>query len=382
MTIFSQIARVSTIGLIALSTTHTALAGEVSPWSLFHGAPKYKDADGNYVKLRGRIYWDTARLNETSLGGTERDIDVDEFRAARIGVEAQYNEYKFVGEIDFAGGKTTYKEVSIIYKGPISIKIGQTKTPNSMEELTSSRHISLIERGMVTDAFGLDSRLGVVMSKSGKNYSATAGIFGNSINGAQNGTPANTVWSTRATYAPIMEQNQIVHIGASLRHTDKAAGAPKRSARWGSHLATEKIKPNIGGDAFLIGLEAATIMGPFYAHAEYLKEDGNIGSAKGGFIQAGYFLTGESRAYKASAGKFDRTKPSYPLSKGGYGALELAARFDTLDARKAGDEKANAYTIGATWYPESHLRVKINYTDASADTFGANGLYMRVQMDW
>ena len=235
---------------------------------------------------------------------------------------------------------------------------------------------------MVTDAFGLDRRLGVALSKSGKNYSATAGIFGNSINGAQNGTPTNTVWSARTTYAPVLEKNRIVHFGASMRHTDKAAGAPKRSARWGSHLAAEKLKPKIGGDALFIGLEAATIMGPFHAHAEYQKENGNIGSAKGGFIQAGYFLTGESRTYKASAGKFDRTKPNRPLSKGGYGALELLARFDTLDARKASDEKANAYTLGATWYPESHLRVKINYTDASADTFGANGLYMRVQMDW
>ncbi len=382
MTIFFNITRLSTIGFIALYTTHTALADEASPWTLFHGAPKYKDADGNYMKLRGRIFWDVARLNETPIGGTRRNIDADEFRTARVGVEGQYKKFKYVGEIDFAGGKTTYKDVNITYKGPIAIKVGQMKTSNSMEEQTSSRHISFIERGMVTDALGLDRRLGVILSKSGKNYSASAGVFGNSINGAQNGAPTNTVWSARTTYAPIMDKNRIVHFGASLRHTDKDAGTPKRSARWGSHLATEKIKPRIGGDALFIGLEAAAIMGPFHAHAEHMQESGNIGSAKGSFIQAGYFLTGESRTYKASAGKFDRTKPSRPLSKGGYGALELLARFDILDARKAGDEKANAYTLGATWYPESHLRVKINYTDTSADTFGANGLYMRVQMDW
>ena len=113
-----------------------------------------------------------------------------------------------------------------------------------------------------------------------------------------------------------------------------------------------------------------------------MSEDGDLGDAKGGFIQAGYFLTGETRKYKGSAGKFDRTKPSRPLSKGGYGGFELVARFDTLDARNAGDEKSEAYTVGATWYPESHLRVKVNYTDTSADTYDASGLYMRLQLDW
>ncbi len=383
MTRLSKTARFTALGLLALSTAQSAVAGEANPWSLFHGAPKYKDADGNYLKLRGRVYWDVATLNETPIGGVQLDTESSEFRAARIGIAGQYKKFKYVGEIDLAGGKTTYKDVNITYKGPIAIKVGQMKTTNSMEEQTSSRHTSFIERGMVTDAFGLDRRVGIAVSKSGKNYSATGGVFGNSINGYQDSTKAsNTVWSARGTFAPILEKDRVLHLGASIRHTDKATGAPKHSARWGSHLATEKIKPNIGGNATLYGLEAATIMGPFHAHAEYMREDGDNGNAKGGFVQAGYFLTGETRKYKASAGKFDRTKPSRPLSKGGYGALELVARFDTLDARSAGDEKADAYTIGATWYPESHLRVKINYTDTNGGTFNADGVYMRLQMDW
>lgn len=383
MTSLSKIIHLSALGLLALSTSHTAYAGEADPWSLFHGATKYKDADGNYMKLRGRVYWDVASLNETPIGGVQLDIEASEFRTARIGVEGQYKKFKYVGEIDLAGGKTTYKDFNVTYKGPIAIKVGQMKTTNSMEEQTSSRHISFIERGMVTDAFGLDRRVGVAVSKSGKNYSVTGGVFGNSINGYQDSAKAsNTIWSARGTYAPILEKERVLHVGASIRHTDKAAGAPSHSARWGSHLAKEKVKPNIGGDALLFGLEAAGVFGPFHAHGEYMNEDGDLGDAKGGFVQAGYFLTGEVRKYKSSAGKFDRTKPSRPLSKGGYGGFELVARFDTLNARGAGDEKADAYTVGATWYPESHLRVKLNYTDTNADTYDANGVYMRVQMDW
>lgn len=378
----SMARRLPVLGLIALCASPTAMAGEADAWKLFQGAPKYKDSDGNTIKIRGRVYWDWAALSETPLGGAELDIDASEFRTARIGIEGQYKTFKYVGELDFAGNKTVFKDVNITYKGPIEIKVGQMKTTNSMEEQTSSRHISFIERGMVTDAFGLDRRIGVTVSKSGKNYSASAGIFGNSINGAQDGAPSNTVWSARASYAPILGDGRVLHFGASVRHTDTASGAPKRSARWGSHLAKEKVKPNIGADALFFGLETAAVMGSFHAHGEYMQENGDAGDAHGGFVQAGYFLTGESRKYKASAGKFDRTKPARPLSKGGLGGFEIVARYDTLDATNAGDEKANAYTVGLTWYPESHLRVKLNYTDASGDKFNASGLYIRLQIDW
>ena len=342
----------------------------------------HKDNKGNSIKLRGRLFFDIAALQETKTGGAALSIDDSEFRAARIGVEGNYGDFKYVGELDFAGGKTSFKDVNITWKGPVNIKAGQMKAPVSMEELNSGRHITFMERGMVTDAFGLDRRIGITVGKSGKNYSAAAGVFGNSINGAQDGKKTNTVFAARGTYAPVLKDGQVLHIGASVRHVDRTAGAPKRSARWGAHLATEKINPAIGDDAFLFGLEAAGVFGPAHIHGEYMKESGDLGSAKGGFIQGGYFLTGETRTYKAGSGKFDRTKPSRPLSKGGYGGLEIAARYDRLDARNAFDEKGETFTAGLTWYPESHLRLKAEYIDASADLYKASGVQMRLQVDW
>ena len=349
-------------------------------WNIFHGAPKFKSDNGNYWKIRGRILWDIADITETPINGLSRNINADEFRAARIGIEGQFDVFKYKAELDFAGNKTSYKDINVTWKGPLAITVGQMKAGGSLEEITSSRHIAFMERGMATDAFGFDRRLGVNIAKSGKNYGVNAGIFGNSINGKKDDKPSNTVWAARGYFTPVQEKGNIVHLGASVRHTNNATGAPKHSARWGLHQATEKVKPVIGSDAFLFGFEAATVQGAFHAHAEYLTEDGDLGSAKGGFIQAGYFLTGESRKYKG--GKFDRTSPLKPLSQGGWGAWEIGARFDTLDARKAGDEQEDSYTVGLTWYPESHLRVKLNYTDSKGDKFNADGVQMRLQLDW
>ncbi len=369
------------LAAFSLACVQSANADEASgAWDLFHGAPKYKLQNGNYWKLRGRIMWDIADLSETLPAGRERSINESEFRAARIGVEGKFGDFKYVGELDFAGSKTSYKDVNIKWSGPITIQAGQMKAGGSLEELTSGRHTTFMERGMVTDAFGFDRRLGVQIAKSGKNYGISGGVFGNSIDGAKEGNPVNTILAARGYYVPVLEKGKIIHVGATLRHTDRARGAPKHSARWGAHLAKEKVKPSIGGDALLFGFEAATIQGPFHLHSEYLNESGDFGSAKGGFIQAGYFITGETRTYKG--GKFNRTKPTKPLSAGGVGAFEVAARFETLDARSAGDEKADAFTLGLNWYPESHLRVSVNYTDASGDKFEADGLQMRLQMDW
>ena len=355
-------------------------------WKVFQGAPKVKTANGNYWKIRGRVLWDWASISETRVGGVENSFNANEFRTARIGITGEYGNFKYKAEIDLAGGVTDGKAVNVIWTDkdvvPFYVKVGQMRAGNTMEESTSSLHSTFIERGMITDAVGLDRRLGVELGQAGDNYSWMVGAWGNSANGIIDGSPGNTILAARASYAPILEKDKLVHIGAFVRRTATERGAPSRSARWGPALATERIQPILGDNAVLYGAELATAFGPFHTQAELIAEDGDIGSVSGGFVQAGYFLTGETRGYKAGAGKFDRTKPSRPLSKGGFGAWEIAARFDTLDARSAGDEKADTWTLGLTWYPESHLRVKINYTDASADTFSAKGLYTRLQIDW
>ena len=379
----SLIMGAATSAMLMSAVCMPASAGDTSEvWNLFQGAPKIKDDNGNYWKLRGRILWDGASISETKTNGLENKFKDSEFRAARIGIEGQYQQFKYKAEVDFGGGKTTAKDVNVTWKGPVAVTVGQMKAGGSMEELNSGRHVTFTERGMITDAVGFDRRIGINVGKSGDTYSLNAGVFGNSIDGAVDGAPSNTVFAARATYAPIIRKNMIVHVGASLRHTDTQRGAPSRSARWGSHLATEKVKPNVGDDAMLIGAELATVQGPFHLHGEYMNEDGDSGSVEGGFIQAGYFLTGETRKYKSSGGKFDRTKPGKPLSKGGIGAWEVAARLDSLDATNAFDEKVGSWTAGLTWYPESHLRLKLNYTDASGDTFSAKGIYTRLQVDW
>lgn len=375
---------------LACASISTAVAQDTTPeetgvstWDLFHGAPKFKDANGNTLKVRGRILWDIATLEE-EVNGTTTSIDDNEFRAARIGFEGQYDDVKFKAEVDFAGSETEVKDLFVTYKGlPFDVTIGQQKVPNSMEEEASSRHIDFMERFQFTDALGFDRRVGIAIGDGGDNYSWRAGVFRNSINGMQDNQDENTVFGVRGTYALVAEKGNVLHIGGSYRYTDKDnSGQPKRSSRWGSHQAKQKIKPKVGADANLFGVEGVIIKGPFHAYAEYATEEGDLGSADGYGIATGFFLTGESRAYKAKAGVIDRTKPLTPVSKGGFGALSMNARYDVIDGKDAGSDKSTAMTAGLTWTPETHLNIKAEYTIADADTYDADGFQMRFQWDW
>ena len=110
----------------------------------------------------------------------------------------------------------------------------------------------------------------------------------------------------------------------------------------------------------------------------------------GGYIEAGYFITGETRGYKN--GLWDRTKVLKPFSKGGFGAVQVIGRVDYLDldnkALKNGctnnfltgvcaapssatllgkGGKQLGFLAGVTWIPEDYLRVLVNYSHASIE---------------
>ena len=130
--------------------------------------------------------------------------------------------------------------------------------------------------------------------------------------------------------------------------------------------------------------EPSDVLNAFPAATQYVS-NGNP-SFWGGYVEAGYFLTGETRGYKAGA--WDRTKVLKPFSKGGIGAVQVIGRVDYLDldssklrsgctnnfvtglscttaasqASKGG--KQLGLLAGLTWIPEDYMRVLLNYSHA------------------
>ncbi len=376
----------------------------LSLWALSFAiaAPGAALADGEFtIKPRGRVLLDFADIDYdlASLKASNSDA---EFRTARFGIFGKLgSNIKYVAEFDFQnGGDIQFKDpkakdVKLTFKlnGNTSIVVGNQKTPNSMEEQTSGRFTTFLERGSVTDAFRLSRRVGVVFKTHGDRYSFSAGAFGNDMNAVlykNEGLFSNEhSYAARATFTPINTDNQTIHLGASVRRFTGNTGDQIRvRARPRIHLSQRLVDANNQGkNSTLYGIEAAYISGPFHVEGEWMAEDA-LNSSNGFFVQAGWFLTGEKRAYSAKKGAFGRIKPKQALGEGGAGAWEIAARYDTLDLTSANAGKMNTWTAGLNWYPQSHVRVMLNAIHATARgvaKFGrgnTDGLQMRLQYDW
>ena len=174
----------------------------------------------------------------------------------------------------------------------------------------------------------------------------------------------------------------------SAHRSGAARRAPSASRR--TRPPRRDAAPGRAISSDFTGIEAALVRGPFHVQAEYarLSLDGPPGNPDFGgvYIQAGWFITGETRAYKAAKGVFGRTTPARDVNEGGYGAFEVAARYDVTDMGDASLGEMRATTLGMNWYPLDHVRVTANYVaaelDAPAFTETSDALQLRLQLDW
>ncbi|WP_321393019.1 OprO/OprP family phosphate-selective porin [Emcibacter sp.] len=368
------------------------------------GAPEFSSKDGNFkMKVRGRLFADYGNVSDN--GG--KVVDNTEFRTARLGVEGVvFKDVKYKFEADFAGDSVEIKDAYLAWDlKPVTISVGQMKTPNSLEEQTSSRYITFMERGSFTDAFSLARQTGIAVAYADKNATFTAGLFQGDASGG--GGVEDRTYAARATYAVKLDDG-LVHVGASVRHRElDEAGEVRYRQRPHNHqagryvdtsfhdpIADETVHIAADSDTFY-GLELAGVMGPFSAQAEWAWQTANLtamtdnATFSGGYIDLSYFITGESRGYKKGA--FSRVKVKNPVFEGGMGAWQVAVRYDTIDLTDADAAidggKQETYLIGVNWHLNDYTRVMANYSTSdikggaddgeNIDAFG-----LRFQVDW
>ena len=90
------------------------------------------------------------------------------------------------------------------------------------------------------------------------------------------------------------------------------------------------------------------------------------------YVEAGWFLTGERKAYSRSGRSFTRVRPNAPVPEG-RGAWELAARWDHIDltggATLGGSQQS--LSVALNWTLRGNLRVLMNYVSTDPDGAGS-----------
>jgi len=388
------------------------------------GAPSFSGEGFENFKIRGRIQSDIGQVGDPDEIGTLEDGEfvpdrglgtTSELRRVRLGVEGEIAAWKYKFEADFADSEVSLNDAYVQYKGfdRVTLTLGNQKTPVSMEEQTSSRFTKFMERGAITDAFGFSRELGVSAEIGGENWHWRSGVFAE--DGASgDDTNSGVILASRAHYTARAETG-FAHIGASVEFRDSGAEESRFRQRPFLHstdtrLVTTGDLPS--RDSFFFGGELAGAYGPFNFAGEYgavsadlaTQQGQGAGAAffQGGFLHAGYFLTGEQRGYDAGDGTWGRTTPAAPLGDGGFGAVEINAGLDWIDLEDAGEGVLGgsqaSFAAGLTWIPIAHVRVLANFShtriedspthvelgtggtfdrDIELNTFG-----LRAQVDW
>jgi phosphate-selective porin OprO/OprP len=337
---------------------------------------KVSSDDGKFeTTLGGRLQVDGAWYQEDNV-----DLDGEngtEFRRARLFVEGtMYDAWGYKAQYDFAGNETTMKDAYISYAGyPAKLTVGQFKQPFGLEELTSSKYITFMERALPVEAFATSRRIGLGANYAADNWTLAASLYGREEADDTDGDQGYGV-GARLTWAPWNEKDKVLHLGVAGAWEDPNDNVMRFRSRPESHKTNTRFV-DTGSipdpDTFTrYGLEAATVLGPFSLQGEYMGVSTSSDSVEdadfsGWYAYGSWFLTGESRKYKKGA--FSRVTPNTTVGKGGIGAWELAVRYSSIDLDDAdtqGGEQDNV-TVALNWYATKYVRFMANYVMVDAD---------------
>ena len=342
--------------------------GVITP--TWKGTPEFADrAKGFSFRLSGELQYDVAQVGNPRNAIVTPNLGFNG-RARRILVGAAGSlpgDFSYSLLFNIGEGVLDYEDMILEYAPhttPMTFTIGYFYPFSSMENMMNNRFLSFVERAQFNDAIGNGRRLGIAATylDRGGDFRLQAGLFNEGVNGAANPATPNAgrfdrtgyQGSVRAVYSPVVMGGQ-AHLAASFQHrqfkTD-ARGIQYRARPFS--FSTDQRLVATGNIAArsdeVVGVEAMYIHGPVHVggEAQYVRVDGYrpgdtvvapqaiLGTEYPGnfhfltgYIEAGYWLTGETRGYRNA--RIDRTRIVHPVDTGGIGGIQIVGRVDYLD---------------------------------------------------
>ncbi len=371
---------------------------------------RFESGNGQFkLKLGGRIQVDMGWIDDTGIeSDTDENLeDGTEFRRLRLYASGSiYNNVGYKLQVDFAGvqggGEVDIKDAYIqVKKLPVvgTLTVGHYVQPFSLEQITSSKYLEFLERGLPT-TFAPDRQVGIMLNNSllDKKLNWYVSVYRlTSPEGGRDESDGGYNLASRVTYVPWFENKgeKLIHLGVAynLQYAEDAYGDTALNAgnvRFRARPEYHNTERLIDTGTFnhvewinMIGAEAIFHHGPFWAQGEYIgvwaEEDSPTGTTAydhnfcGWYISAGYFLTGEHRSYKLGKG-VGRLSPKQNFGEdGGWGAWEVTMRYSMLDLDDGDGLPDSAgtmhdATVGVNWYLNPNTKIQFNYIRACVDS--------------
>lgn len=387
--------KIGALAALALGITQPALADTAET----KGGLTVKTDDGRFeFKLGGRFHIDAYAFDGCAVDGADcadgTTLGGMFMRRGYLTSTGKLYGWKFKHEFDLAAGadaRSTWREawVSTEALGG-EILIGQFKPFRSMEELTSSNDILMMERPYSTAS----SLYGGRQFQLGVGYKMPFGMGSWGLSGynlkAIGGTTTDGMGaSTRLTFLPVETDGTSLHLGLVYSIDDfgrtgtglPATGGPSTASLAGRTSGTQVTGVSsvalgttaAGESQTTYAVEAASAFGPGFIQAEYA--NATLGQASGTsdidvtsyYVQGSFFVTGETKPYKKDRGTYGSPKP-----QGEAGAWEVTGRYDFIESPDltgaTGKPEVTQITVGLNWYANPNVRVMLNYSMGDEET--------------
>src|SRR6478735_194795 len=351
--------------------------------------------DQNCIAITSRVHFDAGGYNyrpNTLATVPQRLDDGVNVRRARIGVLGKFLEdWNYALIYDFGGSSDGFASTASIggaavgflpggalsgienaylsytglkpFGGKLAVEGGIMDLPYTLDEASSSNDIPFMERAS-SGVIAANIAAGDFRSAFGARwYNSTfwAGAYltgptTGAIHSASSVNPPGTTEqygvAARAAGQIVSAKDYSLHIGADAQWLIQ----PPHNLIAGTQTLTLSDRPELRIDpttlvstsalagvsgAQVYSVEAAGTYGPLYFQGEYFwfNVDRNAFAPmpsvkfKGGYAEAAYVLTGETRPYIPGSASYGGIVPANPfsLTGGGWGAWEIAGRVSTID---------------------------------------------------
>ncbi|MBP8742376.1 MAG: carbohydrate porin [Pseudoxanthomonas sp.] len=341
------------------------------------------------ASIGGRMHFDAYAFDRDVVATT----GTSEFRRARLTLAGKALGWDYKIEQDFAAGTNLegLRDAHIstaLWGGRATI--GHFKPYRSMEELTSSNEIPMMERTFASSSGlfnGRQYQQGVGYQRSADNYTAGFTVF----NLRSPAGPRNEGMGAagRVTWAPINNDNDTLHFGTwgSLENANQGSADLSAVANYaGRRGPVQTIATTTGASRNQVtsyGLEAAGAFGPLFFQGEYV--NATFGQPLGRdqdvvtwYLQGSWLINGGHRGYKSATGVFAAPRVT------DKGLWELAARYDTIENRDIANRRATGVILGVNYYVNANLRFMFNYTLGDNEVSGdkTRQYALRTQFAW
>lgn len=373
----------------------------------------FSSADTNFVlKLRGYVQADARFYVDDHIPGNDTFL-LRRVRPIFEGTVFKHHDYRIM--LDFASGISSSSlnngflqdaYLNVHYWPEFQIQVGKFKPPVGLERLQSGANLLFVERGLPTQLVP-NRDVGVQLHGElfGGSLNYAAGVF----NGVQDsgsgdsdvGSDDHKDVAARLFARPFKNTKiaplQGLGLGLGGSWGNQAGTLPSFKTpgqqTFFSYVTGTGTNANVtaDGEHWRLAPQAYYYWGPFGVFGEYVMSSQKLRRDAGG--SPSVFDTAHNRAWQVAASwfatgeqnSFTPVKPLRPFSPGGggWGALELAARYGelTLDpelfsaaatggvpfASASSAHKVRSWGVGANWYLNRNIKLSLDYDQTDFD---------------